>query len=69
MQSDHEERLAAEAQGEMRVVRIIRHARVMRLSEPGILVGEGLRPRPEVLLERLLREVAGSLEHHGEALE
>jgi len=45
------------------------HAVIVGLTEPGILVGQGLRARPEIPLERFLREIARTLEHDRETLE
>src|ERR1700712_5089470 len=69
MQPDHEERLAAEAEREMRAVRIGADPLVIALAQPGILVREGLHTVPQMPLEFGLAECARTLEQHHEAAE
>lgn len=69
VKDNHEERLASEAEGEVRAVRFCRHALVHGMPEPGILVGQGLDPIPQVPLEAFLAQGARPLEDYREALE
>ena len=69
MEADDEEGLAAEAQREMRVLRIGAHRRIIILAAPHILVRQRLDPLPQRGFELGFRQILGPLEHHGEAAE
>src|SRR3954469_22916089 len=69
VQADDEESLAAEGEREMRIVRVSLHALVIGQSQPRILAGERLHPRPEMALEVRLGQDCGHLEDNGKAPE
>ena len=66
MQANDKERLPAKAEREMRIFRVGTHSRIMVLAMPGILVGQGLNPIPQVALEVFLTELEGAFENNGE---
>ena len=68
MQPHHEKGLAAEAEREVRMVRVLAHPAVDMLPEPPVLVAQRLQARPEMGLERVLGERVRTLEQHHEAL-
>ncbi len=69
MKPDHEERLAAEAHREMRILRIVRDPRIGALSEPLVLLAQRLQSSPQLSLEPLFRGRCAAFEQNDKRLE